>query len=188
MARQRPGIVDADRARAGTLASLVERSAENDAALDALVFAYESLDRPGRRALMAAIADDARHPAPALAALLAVEQSPVLQSRLRELLRNHLRIEWSAYAWGTSNAGGAALVQELVGGVSEALLLTWKHFELDRIELEAPNKLSFWGEGARPVEPSVAVDAVLPMIWRYIRRGRRLPSGSERFAGFLALR
>lgn len=187
MLRHGPGIADADRARAGTFASLVERSAESDAALDALVFAYESLDKPGRRALMTAIDEDARDPALALAALLAVEQSPALQSRLSAVLRNHLRIEWTAYAWGTANTGGAALVQELDGCVPEALLMTWKRFEIEQMQLGTTIGLSSWDD-ARPVEPSVAVDAVVPMIWRYLRRGCPLPSGSERFAAFLSLR
>lgn len=186
MPRARPGIADADRPRGGAFASLLDRSTQNDAALDALVFAYECLDGRERRALMAAVARETAQPAPMLAALLAVEQDPSLRSRLGVLLRDHAQLEWTAHVWGTATCGGTALVQAVCGEEPETLLIRYERSEIVDIRLEARARVKLC-EHARTVEPVVAVDAIVPMVWRYIQGGRPLPAGSERFAGFLTL-
>jgi hypothetical protein len=178
---RRPGLSKANRPRRGAFASLLDQMVGNESALDALVFAYESLPTPERLAMMQAVVQDADRPAQAITALLTVEPDPGLRKRLEALLHKHAGLQQSAGIWGTPERGGANLSHWLRGSDPESLRISWARNEIVSIEIESKVESSF---GIVPVDPEQVVAAVAPMIWRYVRSGRALPPGIDRFAGF----
>jgi len=183
----RPGIVSANRPRSGSFASLIDQLLEDESALDGLVFAYTELEEAERRALAHAVLQDAGDPTQALAAFLAVEESPRLRHRLAGLLSRHGRIRLIALLDGTQDEGKARLIQFLPGFGPESLRMTWKRGEIDDIEVESRNNITLDADHRAGLELQSAVDTLAPLLWRHIRSGGRLPEGVERFAGFFAL-
>ena len=182
----RPGIASTNRRRLGSFASLIDLILDDDSALDGLAFAYADLGEPERRALAHAVLQDAGDPTQALAAFLAVEESPRLRQRLIGLLSKHGRIDQSAFLEGTEAQGRALLIQSLPGLEPELLQVAWKESKIQHIEIEPrmEQKLDAW---ARPVAVSDAVETLAPLVWRHIRSGGALPDGVQRFAGFFSI-
>jgi hypothetical protein len=167
----------------GPFASLLNEVPHDRSALDGLAFAYGALPAAEREALVQAVVQDAKDPAQALLALIAVEKEPSLQRRIAGLIQRHARIEKSAILEGTEVEGESRLVQSVPGLGSESLRIAWKHMKISCIEIE-PRTLSKIDGHLVPV--ATAVDRLLPLLWRHIRAGRELPKGAERFAGFFS--
>ncbi len=153
----------------------------DEAALDGMVFAYEELSAPERLAMAIAVAQDAAHPAQALAVLLSVEKEPRLRARLGALWVEHAALQRTAGRWGTAQSGGAVLIQTVRGCEPERLRITWNHSEISEIAIESTSDSSFEEVSA---DARQVVEAVAPMLWHHIRTGGRLPEGIERFASF----
>lgn len=179
----RPGIASANRPRLGPFASLLNQVPHDQSALDGLAFAYAELPEAERGALVQAVVQDSNDPAQALLALIAVEEEPTLQRRIAGLIQRHSRIEKSAILEGTETEGESRLVQSRQGLGSESLRIAWKLSKISVIEVE-PRTLSKIDGHLVPV--ATAVDRLLPLLWRHIRAGGRLPEGAERFAGFFS--
>ncbi len=181
-----PGIAKAERRRQSAFTTLLDHVLDDEAALDALVFAYEELDASERTGLLLAVVQDAKQPLEPLAAFLSVERDPRLRRRIETLIGRHAKVERAAFLWGDAECGGAALQQSVEDAQPEALVLAWNQSELASLSVETRPDLSFFEAGdAMPLEE--VVETVLPMLWRYIRSGRGLPEGIDRFAGFLSL-
>ena len=181
-----PGIAKADRRRESAFATLLDQVLDDESALDALVFAYEELDVTERRGLLLAVVQDSERPLEALTAFLSVERDPQLRRRIEALIQRHAPVSRSAFLWGDAACGGAALCQSLAHTPTEALVLAWDQGELATLAIESRPDLSiFETGGTAPLEE--VVETVLPMLWRYIRSGRELPRGIDRFAGYLSL-
>ncbi len=175
-----------DRARSGPFASLLDQVLRDDEALEALAFAYSELDdAEGRSALAQAVLQDAADPIPALSIMLAVEPTPSLRHRLAAWIGLRGRVERVAQLEGTDAEGSARLIQRLPGLEPEALTVVWKDHDIEQIEIESANGMSF----VDPIEVSsaeVAAERLTPLLWRHIRSGRGLPEGIDRFAPFFA--
>jgi hypothetical protein len=181
-----PGIAKAERRRQSAFTTLLDQVLDDEAALDALVFAYEELDASERTGLLLAVVQDAKQPLEPLAAFLSVERDPRLRRRIETLIGRHTKVARAAFLWGDAECGGAALQQAVEGAQPEALILAWDQNELESLSIETRTDLSFFGAGDTvPVEE--VVELVLPMLWRYIRSGRELPEGIDRFAGLLSV-
>lgn len=181
MEARRPGVAKAGRPRGGAFSSLLDQVVGDESALDALIFAYESLSAGERLAMMRAVVQDAERPAQAITALLAVEPDPALRKRLEGLLRKHAGLRQFASVWGTPEQGGANLIHWLRGSSPESLRISWSHHEIVTIEIESE---ADWSLGSVAVDPKEVTKTVAPMIWRYVRSGRSLPAGIDRFADF----
>ena len=180
MGASRPGIAKANRPRKGAFSSLIGEALRDDDALDALLFAYEGLACPERRAMVDAVLQDADLPAPALAALLLAEQDPELRARIAKALRPHADAH-VAWVSGTE-AAGAALLRDFDSPHGEAALrITWADHEIEALAIESSTDLSFSG---RATGREDAMALLAPMLWRHIRRGGALPDGVQRFARY----
>ena len=180
MEEGRPGVAKANRSRKGAFSSLLDQATTDLSALDALVFAYEALPTAERLGMAQAVIQDARKPGPALASLLAVETEPGLRARLSELLRAHAGVG-IAFVSGTDASGEALLRDVDSNGRTESLRISWNDHEIISLEIKSEEEPSFLGE---PVNRDTAMELVVPMLWRHLRRGGGLPSGVERFARF----
>lgn len=176
----------ADRGRSGPFASLLDQILRDDQALEALAFAYGELDdAEARSALAQAVLQDAADPIPALSAMLAVEPTPSLRHRLAAWIGQRERVERVAHLEGTEADGCARLVQRLPGLEPESLCLVWKDHDIQLIEIESGNDMSF----SDPIAASrieEAADWLTPLLWRHVRSGGGLPAGIDRFAPFFA--
>jgi hypothetical protein len=175
----------ADRPRAGSLRSLLGRIEGDPDALDALIFAYRRLPRADRWALAHASLQDAAEPAAALAALVLAEEDPASRGRLLRLLDAHTQIAAAAWLRGTPTRGEACLSQSFAGR-SESLRIRWSAGEIESLRIEATNDLSFEA-GPLEQDPARVIDALSPLLWRYMRGGGALPEGADRFARFFSV-
>ena len=66
----------------------------------------------------------------------------------------------------------------------ESLRFSWNSNEIERIEIESADDLSFHGPES-PLDAKLALETLVPMVWAHIRRGGELPPGIDRFAGLL---
>ncbi len=118
------------------------------------------------------------------------ETGPLVRGVLLELgalLAREEALERHALISRSGQGGEARLIHHYPGDSFEVLQIRWNDSEIESIEIESLDNLSF----APPADPAATeqvIDALLPMLWRHIRRGRTLPEGIERFAGFLSLR
>jgi hypothetical protein len=132
------------------------------------------------------VVQDAKKPAAALGALLAVEKDPAARERLANLLGRHGQLEQSALLAGDEASGEALLSQVFPGLEQEALRITWNDRKIEHIEIEARPELRSPPPNAEPVPVHRAINAMTPLLWAHIRAGGALPSGVERFAGFFS--
>ena len=96
------------------------------------------------------------------------------------------RPDLTAFRWGDATLGGAGWIQPDPDGRPEALRVCWNQNQIDRIDLEPRPNISFFGLGDA-ADPVALAEAVIPMLWRHIRNGGKLPPGIERFADALSL-
>jgi hypothetical protein len=178
-------VARADRRRAGSLASLLRRIGDDADALDGLVFAYLRLPRSGRWALAHAALRDAAEPEGALGAFILAEGDPAFRRRLARLLSNHVPMDASAWSRGTPTQGEACLSQSFAGR-SETLRIRWSAGEIEYLGIEATKDASLAG-GLLERDTACVIDALTPLLWRYIRRGGALPTGADRFARFFSI-
>lgn len=87
----------------------------------------------------------------------------------------------TAFTWGTPERGGARLVRASRGSEAESLQIRWNANEIESIRLESRHESRFEGPAA-PAEVSALLARLVPMVWRFIRRGGELPPGIARFA------
>lgn len=186
MKSSRPGIASTNRRRFGSFSSLLDLILQDETALDGLAFAYTELEPAERRALAGAVLHDAKKPAAALGALLAVEEDPATRLRLANLLGRRGHLEQSALLAGDEVSGEALLSQAFPGLEHEALRITWTDSKIGQIEIEARSDLRSLCPNAEPVPIPHAINAMSPLLWAHIRAGGILPSGVERFAGFFS--
>ena len=182
----RPGIASTNRRRFGSFSSLLDLILQDQTALDGLAFAYTELNPGERRALAGAVVQDAKKPAAALGALLAVEEDPAARQRLANLLGRHGGLDQSAFLAGDEASGEALLCQTFPGLEPEGLRVTWTDSKIEHIEIEARSDLRSPPPNAEPVPVQHAINAMTPLLWAHIRAGGALPSGVERFAGFFS--
>lgn len=105
---------------------------------------------------------------------------------LDALIDEHCAVERVALSSLDASGGEAQLIQWGKHSDTEILRIRWNHSEIASIEIDSRNDLSFEPGAAQPL--GEVLEALLPMLWSHIRRGRALPEGIERFAGFLSLR
>ena len=105
---------------------------------------------------------------------------------LDALIDEHCAVERVALSSLHASGGEAQLIQWGTHSDTEILRIRWNHSEIASIEIESRNDLSFERGATEPL--GELLEALLPMLWSHIRRGRALPEGIERFAGFLSLR
>ncbi len=103
---------------------------------------------------------------------------------LDTLISGATRREWVAFGWGTPKRGGVRLMRASRGEGGESLRISWDSNEIERIEIESADDLSFHGPES-PLDPKLAREKLVPMVWAHIRRGGELPPGIDRFAGLL---
>ena len=103
---------------------------------------------------------------------------------LDTLISGAARLEWAAFGWGTPERGGVRLMRASRGEGAESLRISWNSNEIERIEIESADDLSFHGPES-PVDTKLALERLVPMVWAHIRRGGELPPGIDRFADFL---
>lgn len=178
-----PGIISTNRPRSGSFASLLDRIPRDAGALDAFLFAYSQLSKADRWALVQAALRDAANPAATLTVLLEAEEDYTLRLRLETLLRSRAEIRASA-GWLGTPLEGEAWLSQTIADRSETLRVCWSAGEIDHIAIEANDASGF--DDTASSEHGDAIDVVTPLLWQHIRRGRRLPEGVERFAGFFS--
>jgi hypothetical protein len=118
------------------------------------------------------------------------ETGPAVRLVLRELdalLARHAGLERRAAMRWSSRGGEAQWIHAHDDDSAEILRIRWNDCEIESIDIESGDHLSFESPAA-PDDTAKVVDTVLPLLWRHIRHGRPLPVGIERFAGFLSLR
>lgn len=162
----------------GSFSSLVARALDDPGALDALIFAYESLPAAERLRLVRAVVQDAEQPIPTLAAMLSVEVEPGLRAQLGASLRDIAK-GGLAFLSGTATRGVAELVDVGDDGLPRLLRIVWADHEVTELRVATANDLPPLGR-ATPRE--TATELVAPMLWRYLRRGGARPAEVERFA------
>jgi hypothetical protein len=79
------------------------------------------------------------------------------------------------------------LIQTDPDGAKDTLRISWNDKEIESIEVE-PGSVPRSSPPGEAADPAVVVDALVPLLWKHIRRGGHLPAGIERFAGFFSLR
>jgi hypothetical protein len=77
-------------------------------------------------------------------------------------------------------------LRQSFAGRSETLCIRWSGGEISRIEIET-NEDSSPEPGEATEDTVCLIDALTPLLWRYIRRGGELPEGADRFAGFFSI-
>ena len=178
-----PGIAPANRRRGGDFSALVARIAEDEDALDGLLFAYESLE-PGERSRLArAIIQDLENPLAAVRVLWAVEEDPSVKRELSAWIARQAGEEPWVVLRGKPETGEAWLIRLGLDGEAEALRIRWDNSEISSIEVESVDDPSFYlGDLVRPEE---GAEVLTPLLWRYLRAGGVVPEGARRYAGFL---
>lgn len=198
------GVRSADRGRRGPFASLVAQAAQDPDAAAALASCHAELPPDARRALIEAVCTDARaaghDPAPALLALLAVEDDLPNAQRLRTLLENLAEptqlnsAEARAWLGIHGNGGRAVLAEPLHGPFFELVALGWDDGRVTRCSFEPmareddlPPWIRPWGldPDRHAADFAAVVETLVEVLWNHRRHHGPLPPALSRLAHLL---